>query len=141
MRLHFALAIALTLAAAVAAQADVAIYVIDLKGGSEVPPTDSKGSGKGEASYDSQTKKLSWNVTYEALSGPVTAAHFHAPAAAGANAGPAITLDASRLTSPLKGEALLTDAQAADLAKGLWYLNLHTAKHPPGEVRGQLVGK
>lgn len=141
MRLHFALAIALSLAVVGSARADVTVYAIDLKGASEVPPNDGKGTGSGEAKYDAQTKQLRWDVSYSGLSGPVTAAHFHGPAAAGANAGPAITLDASRLASPLQGEALLTDAQAADLGKGLWYLNLHTARHPPGEVRGQLVAK
>ena len=141
MRTLFAFAIALTLAAAGAAQADVVVYAIDLKGASEVPATDSKGNGSGEASYDTQTKMLSWTVTYSGLSGPATAAHFHGPAAPGANAGPVITLDPTTLASPLKGQALLTDAQRADLAKGLWYLNIHTAKQPPGEIRGQLVKK
>jgi hypothetical protein len=141
MRTLFAFAIALSLAVAGSAQADVVVYAIDLKGAAEVPPTDSKGTGSGEARYDTQTKKLSWSVTYSGLSGPATAAHFHGPAAAGANAGPVITLDPDKLTSPLKGEAMLTDAQAADLAKGLWYLNIHTAKHGPGEIRGQLTKK
>jgi hypothetical protein len=141
MRLLFALAIALGLAAAGPAQADVTVYAIDLKGASEVPPNDSKGTGKGEVRYDTATKKCSWTVTYSGLSGPATSAHFHGPAAPGANAGPVITLDPTTLASPVKGEALLTDAQAADLAKGLWYLNIHTAKHPPGEIRGQVVKK
>ena len=46
---------------------------------------------------------------------------------------------AAPLTSPIKGEATLTDAQAADLAAGRWYFNVHTAANPPGEIRGQVA--
>jgi hypothetical protein len=91
-----------------------------------------------EAKYDTTSKKLAWTVTYSGLTGEATAAHFHGPAKAGMNAGPVVTLSGS-LTSPIKGEATLTGPQAADLEAGLWYLNVHTAKHPPGEIRGQLM--
>ena len=37
------------------------------------------------------------------------------------------------LTSPIKGDATLTDAQAADLAAGRWYFNVHTAAHAAGD--------
>ncbi|HZX84937.1 MAG TPA: CHRD domain-containing protein, partial [Reyranella sp.] len=30
-------------------------------------------------------------------------------------------------------------AQAADLAAGRWYFNIHTAANPPGEIRGQVT--
>ncbi len=40
-----------------------------------------------------------------------------------------------------KGKATLTAAQAADLTAGRWYVNLHTAKHPGGEIRGQVTAK
>jgi hypothetical protein len=141
MRTVFAFVVVLVLAAATPARAEVVVYAAELKGASEVPPNDSKGSGSVEARFDTATKKLAWTVTFSGLTGPVTAAHFHGPAAADANAGPVITLDPAKLASPITGEATLTDAQAADLAKGMWYLNLHTAAHPPGEVRGQLAKK
>jgi len=41
----------------------------------------------------------------------------------------------------MKGEATLTDAQAADLQSGKWYFNIHTAAHPGGEIRGQVMKK
>ncbi len=63
-------------------------------------------------------------------------AHFHGPAAAGVNAPPIITM--KTLPSPIKGTATLTDAQIDDLKAGNWYFNVHTAAHPPGEIRGQL---
>jgi hypothetical protein len=141
MRTLFALIVVFAFAVVSPARAESIVYKADLAGASEVPPTDSKGSGTVQASYDTATRKLGWTVSYSGLTGPATAAHFHGPAAAGANAGPVITLDAAKLASPIKGEATLTEAQAADLGKGLWYLNVHTAAHPPGEIRGQLVKK
>ena len=40
--------------------------------------------------------------------------------------------------SPLEGSATLTDAQAADLTSGKWYVNVHTATNKGGEIRGQV---
>jgi hypothetical protein len=71
-----------------AAYAEMNSYKADLKGSAEVPPTDSKGVGTVDATYDTASKKLSWTVTYSGLTGPATAAHFHGPAAATAAAGP-----------------------------------------------------
>ena len=131
--------LALVAALASPALAETVTYGAALKGGEEVPPNDTKGTGMVEAKYDTATMKLSYTVTYSGLTGAATAAHFHGPAKPGANAGPIITLE--ELASPIKGEATLTAAQAKDLADGLWYLNVHTAAHPPGEIRGQLMKK
>ncbi len=109
-------------------------------GAQEVPPVTTGGSGTIDTTFDKSTNVLTWTVTYSGLSGPVTAAHFHGPAAAGANAGVAVPFTGD-LSSPIKGKATLTAAQAADLAAGRWYVNLHTAKNPGGEIRGQLTGK
>ena len=128
------------LAAGAPAFADTVNYKAALDGKDEVPPNDSKGTGTVDAKYDTGTMKLTWVVTYGGLTGPATAAHFHGPAKPGENAGPIITLSVP-LASPIKGEETLTKEQAADLAKGVWYLNVHTAAHPPGEIRGQLMKK
>jgi hypothetical protein len=127
----------LWLAAAAPAVAETIHYHATLKGSDETPPTDSKATGSVSAKYDTTSMKLSWKIKYSGLSGPATAAHFHGPAKPGVSAGPVITLD--KLESPIKGEATLTKAQADDLANGLWYLNVHTAAHQPGEIRGQLA--
>jgi hypothetical protein len=131
---------AILLAAATRVSAETLTYGCALDGKSEVPANDSKGTGSVEAKYDTASMKLSWTVTYSGLTGPATAAHFHGPAKAGANAGPIITL-AAPVESPAKGEQTLSKAQADDLANGLWYLNVHTATHPPGEIRCQLMKK
>src|SRR5262245_31294540 len=136
---RLALLVLFASAFAAPALAETITYTTSLKGSEEVPPNDTKGTGMVDAKYDTATMKLTWTVTYSGLTGPATAAHFHGPAKAGVNAGPIITLE--NLASPMKGEATLTAEQAKQLADGLWYLNVHTAAHPPGEIRGQLMKK
>ena len=111
-----------------------------LTGAQEVPAVQTSGSGSVDSSFDKSSKTLSWTVTYSGLSGPVTAGHIHGPAAPGANAGVVIPFTGD-LSSPIKGKATLTDAQVADLMAGRYYVNLHTAKNPGGEVRAQLTAK
>jgi hypothetical protein len=126
------------LVAAPAAFAETQTYKATLTSASEVPPNASKGTGALTSTYDTATKKLTWSVTFSGLSGPATAAHFHGPAAAGANAG-VVVPQKDGLTSPMKGEATLTDAQAADLMAGKWYFNIHTEANKGGEIRGQAM--
>ena len=111
-----------------------------LSGASEIPPVTSNGSGTLEATVNTQTMMLSYTVTYAGLSGPATAGHFHGPAAAGMNAGIALPFSGS-LASPIKGQATLTATQLGQLMAGNWYVNLHTAANPGGEIRGQVMVK
>ena len=122
------------LTAAPMASAEVVNYKTELKGSAEVPANDSAGTGTAEVTLDTDTKKLTWKVTQQGLSGEPTAAHFHGPAAAGENAGPALDISGNLA----EGSADLTDAQIADLQAGKWYVNVHTEKFPDGEIRGQL---
>ena len=109
-----------------------------LSGESEVPPVVTGGRGSVEANLNKQTRVMTWTVTFSGLSGPATAAHFHGPAMAGENAGVILPLSGA-LASPMTGAATLTAEQAADLIAGKWYVNLHTAANPNGEIRGQLT--
>jgi hypothetical protein len=109
-----------------------------LDGKSEVPAVTSAGKGTADLDYDAASKKLSWKLTYSGLSGPATAAHFHGPAEAGKNAGVAVAIP-NATSSPVEGSATLTDAQAADLTAGKYYINIHTAANPGGEIRGQVT--
>lgn len=111
----------------------------DLKGANEVPPAQTSGTGSVDVTYDSASKKLSWKGTYSGLSGPATAAHFHA-GEAGKNGGVAVPIfQGAAAKSPFEGSATLTDAQAADLNSGKMYVNIHTEKNKAGEIRGQVV--
>ena len=130
-------AIAALLAFALPAYAETVQLKAALSGASEVPPNQTAGTGTVTATFDTTTKQLSWKGDYSGLSGPATAAHFHGPADAGKNAGVAIPITPN--TSPFTGSATLTDSQASDLLAGRWYVNIHTAANPGGEVRGQLL--
>jgi hypothetical protein len=111
----------------------------DLKASNEVPPGDSKGSGSVDVTYDTASKNLSWKGTYSGLTGPATAAHFHA-GAPGKNGGVVVPIFAGPTAkSPFEGSKTLTDAQAAELMKGDWYVNVHTAANKAGEIRGQVT--
>ena len=120
-----------------AAQAETIQLKADLKGANEVPPNAGAASGKAVATLDTDTKLLTWTVTYADLSGPALGAHFHGPSEPGKNAG--IVLPFKTVQSPIEGTATLTENQAADLLSGKWYANIHTAANPGGELRGQMM--
>ncbi len=119
-------------------QAETMKFHTTMDGAKEVPPNTSKGTGTVDATLDSSTKKLNYSAEWRDLTGPATAAHFHGPAAPGANAGVVVPWG-NNPTSPFKGSATLTDQQMADLMAGKWYANVHTKAHPGGEIRGQLT--
>jgi CHRD domain len=121
--------------------AETVKFKADLKASTEVPPTQSTGTGTVTASYDTATKVLTWDGTYSGLTGEPTAAHFHGPADVGKNAGVAVWISTkgSPFPSPFHGTATLTDSQAAELMSGQWYANIHTAANPGGELRGQMT--
>ena len=122
------------------AQAAVVAYKANLAGAAEVPPVQSAGKGSAAVNVDTATKGISWRVEYNGLSGPLAAAHIHCGAPAGGNAGVAVPLGAApNLSSPLQGNAILTDAQLQQLQSGQCYVNLHTEAHKGGEIRGQLA--
>jgi len=114
-------------------------FKADMKGSSEVPSNTTSGTGSATVTLDGD--KITWNVTFSGLTGPATAAHIHGPAPEGKNAGVLIWLSTKGkpATSPLTGSATLTAAQASDLTNGQCYVNVHTAKNPGGEIRGQLT--
>lgn len=120
------------------AQAETMKITADMKGSLETPPNDSKGTGLLVGTYDPATKKLTWDAHYDGLTGPATAAHFHGPAPAGKAAGVLIPIP-TPINSPIRGEATLTEEQAKELTDGQTYFNVHTAKNPKGEIRGQVT--
>lgn len=108
-----------------------------LSAAAEVPSNASPGTGTLEATFDKASSVLKWRVTYTGLTGPATMAHFHGPAMPGANAGVVVPFPSA--ASPAEGSATLTPAQLTDLMAGKWYVNIHTAQYPGGEIRGQVL--
>lgn len=128
--------LAAVMLAAAPAYAETTNFTTTLAPGADA--TDSTATGSLEASYDSDTMEFSWTATYEGLTGPATAAHFHGPAAEGENAPPVVPISGD-LASPIEGSATLTEEQATQLLDGMWYLNIHTEQYPDGEIRGQVL--
>ena len=114
-------------------------FVTNLDGGQETPPVETIANGSGMVYLDRATKKLLWEISYNDLSSPVTAAHFHGPVGPGVSAGVQLKLaPTNATTNRIVGEATLTDEQMRQVLGGLWYVNIHTEKHPDGEIRGQV---
>ena len=135
--LFAAVAVGAVLSAGSAFAADE-MFKAALNGASETPPNSSHGVGMATATLNPATKTLTWKVVYSDLTGPATMAHFHGPAGPGVAAPVAVPLSGP-MQSPLMGSATLTDAQIGDLEAGNWYVNVHTAQFPKGEIRGQVT--
>lgn len=111
----------------------------NLDGVSEVPSVESPGTATATVLFDEDTHMVSWDVYWSGLSGDPTAAHFHGPASKHNKAGVQVDLGGNGFVSPFRGTAQLTDEQAGQLLDGQWYINIHTAAHPDGEIRGQVL--
>jgi len=120
------------------AQSAPVVYKATLAGNSEVPPVNTQARGAAQVNADSATNQASWRVEYSGVSGPLTGAHIHCGAPAGANAGVAVNFGTT-LASPITGSGSMTPAQMADLQAGRCYVNLHTDANKGGEIRGQLA--
>jgi hypothetical protein len=125
----------------------------------EVPAvvTPSEGSG-GEIlsgiSFDTETSELSFAIGYGSvalftdLTGPATGAHIHGSATVNESigvihnfitAGQHLAAGDPAKGGVIIGTVILEELEAADLLAGLYYVNIHTALNPTGEIRGQLI--
>lgn len=109
---------------------------ISLKGAAEVPAVKSAATGTGQITVlPDQT--VSGNIKTAGL--VPTVAHIH-EGASGQSGPPIITLSKTGVDSfVVPDTARLTDAQYASFKSGDLYVNVHSAQHPTGEIRGQLL--
>ena len=82
--------------------------------------------------------KVKYKLTFAKLTGAATAAHIHLGAIG--KAGNVVIPICAPCKSPVSGTITVTPALVKDFTKGLLYVNVHTAKNPNGEIRGQLAG-
>lgn len=110
-------------------------YKATLTGANEVPANSSTATGTATLTLNTDTKVFSVTLPHNVVG--VTGGHIH-KAAVGANGD--VVFPFANLTSPITFTSpVLTAAQEADLNAGLYYVNLHTAAFPGGEIRGQLI--
>ena len=113
-------------------------FSVLLTASNEVPATASSAIGVGLLSLSGSN--LTYQITYNGLSGDATAAHIHGPADATQPAGVEVPLPGVSGTSGvLAGTAVLTADLIAQIASGNTYVNIHTPANKGGEIRGQIV--
>ncbi len=108
---------------------------VKLTGAEEMPPVTTSASGTGTITI---TADKSVSGTFKTAGIDGTMAHIHV-GAPGQNGPPIITLSkgAAGVWSVPAGSQL-TDEQYASFKAGNLYVNVHSAEHKPGEIRGQL---
>lgn len=97
-----------------------------------VAGTNSSATGDVTASYDTDSKKLTWRGTYRGVGTYATAAALYGP-------GNKVVRRLRGFDSPFEGTAILSDEQAAELKSGQWFVLIRTSAFPNGELRGQLT--
>jgi hypothetical protein len=106
--------------------------------GQEVPhPKGTKVGASGRFTATVTGTTLKWTLTFAHLSGPAAASHIHSGVRG--KAGPVLVPLCGPCTSPASGTATVTQAQITDMVAGKDYVNVHTAKNPNGEIRGQIT--
>ena len=108
---------------------------VKLTGAEETPPVTTSASGAGTIQI-AANKSVSGTIKTTGIDGTVAHIHVGAPGQSGP---PIITLnkDANGVWSVPEGSKL-TDEQYASFKAGNLYVNVHSAEHKPGEIRGQL---
>jgi Cu/Zn superoxide dismutase len=111
-----------------------------LTGAQETPAVTTSAQGVGGFTLNVTRDTLFVQAAFSGLSGPITGVHFHEGAVG--VAGPVIInllpmLRGNRLSGYVTG-VNLGPARVARFLRGLYYINVHTAVNPGGEIRGQV---
>lgn len=120
-----------------------------MDGLSERPTTINTGA-TGTADFTMNTDgSIGYTINVTGLSSNPTGAHIHGPADANATAGPIFPFDSVAQTmsgtlatgtigaSNMQG--ITVDSLKALMRNGMAYVNIHTANHKDGEIRGQIT--
>ena len=111
-------------------------FTATLNGSSEKPePTSSEATGEFMGELNPATSVLSYTVTYSGLT--PTMGHIHRVTKDDGTGPPDIAF--TELTSPITGTTgELPQSKIDSMAAGHYYVNLHSAQHPAGEIRGDV---
>ena len=132
-----AVALAVTAFAGAAPRANPIMAAAKLTASEDVPAQVVKNTkGSGSFTLDITGTKATFTLKFSGLTGPATAAHIHLGGMG--KSGPVIVPLCGPCKSPVKGKATFSAALLKDLKTHKLYVNVHTAKNPNGEIRGQL---
>ncbi|MCE7063259.1 CHRD domain-containing protein [Dyadobacter sp. CY343] len=117
-----------------------------LSGANEIPANTSTATGSVDGTLDQESRILKINILYSdstssdssATDSVFTPTAWHIHKAPADSTGSVVIDFGTEFTSPFAFVDTLTEAQVADLKAGLYYVNIHSAKYPQGEIRGQL---
>ncbi|HKR62721.1 MAG TPA: CHRD domain-containing protein [Thermoanaerobaculia bacterium] len=111
------------------------LFIFHLSGDQEVPPVATQARGGCMGRFHASTSSLTLVCTHT-VSGP-TVMHIH-KGAPGVN-GPVIFDLGSPVSPVIATWSGVSPANVADLFAGNYYINIHTAGRPGGEIRGQVL--
>jgi Cu/Zn superoxide dismutase len=122
-------------------------YMAKMNGATETPPNTEKATGT--ATLTLAGNQLRYMITVQGLSGPATAAHIHL-GKVGISGPPVYTFTIKKIADGTlaEGSVDLTkdvskgvsgDSLKVLLSNGNAYVNVHTAAHGAGEIRGQVA--
>ena len=116
---------------------------LSLSGSQEVPERVTPATGTMNVRYDKGTRMLSFTVNWQNLTVEPIGSHIHGPAPRGVNAGVKFDFTAPlpKTTSGTYNGSVMVDGTTIkedSLLNGFYYVNIHTATYPGGEIRGQI---
>ena len=114
-------------------------YKATLNASNEVPATTSAATGTATLTFNNTTKAFTITVTHNVVN--ATMAHIHRGLALQAPANNIVFGLTSTSATTYTFSGTLTAAQEADLkaVPELYYVNIHTAAFPGGEITGQII--
>ncbi len=115
--------------------AKVPTFSAKLTGKAEVPPVSSSSSGNVTITLDPKIGKVCWTFTLKGVPGALTA---HVLRAAPGKTGPAVIRLGGRYSPKGCSGASIGAVKAVVASPGAYYVNVQTAKHLNGAIRGQL---
>ena len=112
-------------------------FAATINGANEVPTNASTATGAMTGSFDKVSKILTLSFTYTGIT--ATNMHIH-KGAAGVSGGVLFGLSSAPFSSPVAYTSpALSPGQEDSLMTNLYYINIHSATFPGGEIRGQIT--
>jgi CHRD domain-containing protein len=113
-------------------------FITKLNARSETPRPKGATLANGLFTANLSGSSLTWRLTFSRLTGRALAAHIHLGKRG--VAGPVAVPLCGPCVSGVHKTSKLTSSVRAALMSGRAYVNVHTAKNPAGEIRGQVAG-
>jgi hypothetical protein len=111
------------------------VYNFALEPQQETPPLATPGYGTARVTVDVVANQLAYDIRFANLSSPEIMAHIHGYALRGTPAGIVFDLGTG---NPKTGVWNFSESDKAPILSGQAYVNIHSASHGGGEIRGQI---